>query len=191
MPLMMLPMSPGVELNLGNSLIPITGVMLLLRSVLEGNYWQALPYVPLVVGVTLVCCLLAIRWAVDQFNSETVLFRESERLDLGLWLRHLLRDREDTPNVGEALFCGVLILMVQFFMNVTLARYMQRASFDVVALRYAVGGHCHAGAADDDHAHAQPAPDAAVAFAAGRGNPGGDAAGGCPASAWPTACRWS
>ena len=25
MPLMMLPMSPGVELNLGNSLIPVTG----------------------------------------------------------------------------------------------------------------------------------------------------------------------
>ena len=33
-------------------------------------------------AVTLACCLLAIRWAVDQFNSESVLFRESERLDL-------------------------------------------------------------------------------------------------------------
>ena len=41
MPLVILPMSPGVELNLGNSLIPVTGVVLLLRSVLEGNYWQA------------------------------------------------------------------------------------------------------------------------------------------------------
>ena len=31
MPLMMLPLSPGVELTLGNSLIPVTGVVLLLR----------------------------------------------------------------------------------------------------------------------------------------------------------------
>ena len=29
MPLVVLPMSPGVELNLGNSLIPVTGVVLL------------------------------------------------------------------------------------------------------------------------------------------------------------------
>ena len=63
------------------------------------------------------CCLLAIRWAVDQFNSEAVLFRESERLDVGLWLRHLLRDRGDTPSVAEAMFCGVLILLIRFFMS--------------------------------------------------------------------------
>src|SRR4029079_12862902 len=51
MPLTILPMSPGVELNVGNSLIPITGVMLLLRTMLEGNYMSALPYIPLVVVV--------------------------------------------------------------------------------------------------------------------------------------------
>ncbi len=70
MPLVVLPMSPGVELSLGSSLIPVTGVVLLLRSVLEGNYLQAIQYSPIVVVVTLVACLLAIRWAVDQFNSE-------------------------------------------------------------------------------------------------------------------------
>src|SRR5690606_27862095 len=43
MPLMMLPMSPGVELNLGNALIPVTGVVLLLRAMIEGQYWDALP----------------------------------------------------------------------------------------------------------------------------------------------------
>ena len=32
MPLMMLPMAPGTELNLGNSLIPITGVVLLVMA---------------------------------------------------------------------------------------------------------------------------------------------------------------
>jgi sodium transport system permease protein len=117
MPLTILPMAPGVDLNLGNSLIPVTGVILLLRTLLEGSYAEALPYVPLVAGVTLTCCLLAVRWAADQFNKESVLFRESERLDVGLWIKQLLRDREDTPSAPEAVFCGVLILLIQFFMS--------------------------------------------------------------------------
>ena len=42
MPLVVLPMAPGVELNLGNSLIPVTGVVLLLRRLLEGHTcWPA------------------------------------------------------------------------------------------------------------------------------------------------------
>ncbi len=117
LPLVILPMGPGMELNLGNSLIPLTGLVLLLRSLLEGNYLAALPYAPIVVAVTLLCCLMAVRWAVEQFNKESVLFRESERLDVGLWLRHLLRDRGDTPSVSEAFFCAVLILLVRFFMT--------------------------------------------------------------------------
>ena len=117
MPLVILPMAPGVELNVGNSLIPITGVMLLLRTMLEGNYVEALPYIPLVVVVTLGCCWLAIRWATEQFNNESVLFRESERWGVGLWVRHLLRDRGATPSVSEAMFCGVVILLIRFFLG--------------------------------------------------------------------------
>ncbi len=117
MPLVVLPMSPGVELNFGNSLIPVTGVVLLLRSLLEGEYLAVLPYVPLVVAVTVICALTAIRWATNQFNSESVLFRESERLDVNLWLRHLVRDRGPTPSFAEAMFCGFLILLVKFFMS--------------------------------------------------------------------------
>ena len=119
-PLVVLPMAPGVELTLGNSLIPVTGVVLLLRTMLQGNYWQALQFAPPVILVTLGCCLLAIRWAVDQFNSESVLFREGERFGVGLWLRHLLHDRQPTPTVAGAIFCGVLILMVRFFMGLAL-----------------------------------------------------------------------
>lgn len=120
MPLVILPMSPGVELNLGTSLIPITGIVLLLKNVLEGNYWLALQFSPAVVGITLAACLASIRWAVNQFNSESVLFRESERLDLGLWLRHLYRDRQSTPTVGAAACCGVVILVINFFMGLSL-----------------------------------------------------------------------
>jgi len=119
MPLMILPMAPGVELTLGNSLIPVAGVVLLLRAMLEGSYWKALPYLIPVAGVTLCCCTLAIRWAVDQFNKEGVLFRESERLELRLWLRHLVRDRGPTPSIPEALFCFVLILVTQFFISLS------------------------------------------------------------------------
>ncbi|MCG8449547.1 MAG: ABC transporter permease [Pirellulales bacterium] len=121
MPLMFLPMSPGVELNLGNSLIPMTGVVLLLRSMIEGQYWQALPFVVPVVGVTLICCLLAIRWAEEQFHSESVLFRESERLDLRHWLVHLVRDRLETPTFAQGILCSGLILVLIFFMNVAFA----------------------------------------------------------------------
>ena len=134
MPLTILPMSPGVELNLGNSLIPVTGIVLLLRTLLEGNYALAALYAPPVVAITLTCCLLAVRWAADQFNSESVLFRESERLDMGRWLRNLLRDRDDTPSVAEALACGVLILMIHFFMSLSLPPMHGFRDFVLLAL---------------------------------------------------------
>jgi sodium transport system permease protein len=121
LPLMLLPMAPGVELNLGNSLIPVTGVVLLLRSMIEGQYAIAIRYMLPVAVVTLTCCLLAIRWAEEQFNRESVLFRESERLDLGRWLVHLVRDRTDTPTIAQALFCLVTILVVQFFISLALS----------------------------------------------------------------------
>jgi sodium transport system permease protein len=115
LPLMMLPMLPATQLDLGFALIPLSGLMLLLRTLIEGQYLEALRYSVPVIGVTLACCLLAMRWAIDQFNNESVLFRESERLDLGLWIRHLVRDRQDTPTVGEALLCGIIILVLRFF----------------------------------------------------------------------------
>lgn len=114
-PLMMLPLFPAAELDLGTSLIPLTGLMLLLKALIEGEYAQALLYAPPVFLVTGACCLLAIRWAVDQFNNESVLFRESERFGLSLWLRRLVRDREDTPAFTQAILCGVLLLTIRFF----------------------------------------------------------------------------
>jgi sodium transport system permease protein len=117
LPLMMLPVLPSVDLDLGFALIPLSGLLLLLRALIEGQYFEALRFCVPVVGVTAICCLLAIRWAIDQFNNESVLFRESERFGLGLWFRHLVRDREDTPTVSEALLCGVLLLVIRFFFS--------------------------------------------------------------------------
>lgn len=115
LPLMMLPMLPAAQLDLGTSLIPVSGLMMLLRTLIEGQYREAMVYFPVVAAITLVCCLLAIRWAVEQFRNESVLFRESERFGLGLWFRHLVRDRGDTPSVGEAVACGVVLLLIRFF----------------------------------------------------------------------------
>lgn len=117
LPLMMLSIFPGAELDLGFALIPLSGLLLLLRALIEGQYLEALRYSLPVVGVTAVCCWLAIRWAIDQFNNESVLFRESERFGVGLWVRHLLRDREDLPTAGEALLCAASLLVIRFFFS--------------------------------------------------------------------------
>ena len=114
LPMAVLPMSPGVELDLGNSLVPISGMVLLLKTLLEGSYVHALQYAPVVLAVTLAACWAAVRWAVEQFNNESVIFRESERFTIGLWLRQLMRDRGPTPSAAEALFCAVTILVLSF-----------------------------------------------------------------------------
>ena len=121
MPLIVLPVLPSVQLELGTSLIPVTGLMLLLKSLMESDYQLALLHVIPVIGMTAICCLFAIRWAIDQFNNESVLFRESERVDLGLWLRHIVRNRGDTPSIGAALLCATFLLILRFFANFQLS----------------------------------------------------------------------
>ena len=120
MPLLILPMAPGVELTLGTSLVPLTGLVLLLRMLLEGEWRDALPMIAPVVAVTATCCYIAVRWAVDQFNKESVLFRESERLDLRLWLKNAIRTRGATPTAAAAVVCGLLILVGGFFVGLLL-----------------------------------------------------------------------
>ena len=134
MPLVVLPMAPGVELNLGTSLVPVTGVAILLRNAIEGNYWLVLQYVPVVAAVTLACCALAVRWAVDQFNSESVLFREGEQVHVGHWLRHLVRDRQATPTVAAAVFCGMVILTARFFLGLALPQPTTFGGFAATAM---------------------------------------------------------
>ena len=121
LPLAVLPVIPGVELGLGNSLIPISGLMLLLKTLLEGSYLQALQFLPIVLAVTMAACWLAVRWAVEQFNKESVIFRESERFAVGLWLRRLMLDRGPTPSAPEGLVCGLMILVLCFVFRSSVA----------------------------------------------------------------------
>jgi sodium transport system permease protein len=115
LPLMILPLLPASQLELGTSVIPVTGMMLWLRVLIEGQYGEALRYALPVLGTIAVCGWLAIRWAVRQFETESVLFRESEQFGVGLWLRHMVRDRGETPSAPEAILCGFLLLLITFF----------------------------------------------------------------------------
>lgn len=107
---------PGIELQPFTSVMPVTGPALLLKGLLEGQDYdhRLLLYVVPVLMTSFGYCTLALWWAIDQFSSEDVLFREAERFDLRLWIRHLLRDKEPTPTFSEAVFCFVLIMLLQF-----------------------------------------------------------------------------
>lgn len=117
MPLMMIPMMPATKLDFGSSLIPVSGLMLLLRSLIEGQYAECLKYGGPVCVVTFACCWFAVRWVVHQFNSESVLFRPSERFGVGTWMRHVLRERDELPSFGNAILCAVVILVAKFFIG--------------------------------------------------------------------------
>lgn len=120
LPLVFLTMAPGIELNLFYSLVPVTGVALLLRALIVGDYAAASLYFVPVLAPTLIYAWLSLRWAIEQFQSEDVLFRESERFSLALWVRHLYRNREPRPTGAQALLCFALIIMASWL----LAQYM-------------------------------------------------------------------
>jgi sodium transport system permease protein len=121
MPLIFLSLAPEIELDLFYSLVPITGVALLLRALILGSYDVAFRFFLPVLLPMLVYAAVALRWAIDQFQREDVLFREAERFSLSTWIRHLYRDREPTPTAGEAVFCFALILTSSWFLMIYLA----------------------------------------------------------------------
>jgi sodium transport system permease protein len=87
----------------------------LVRALIDGRYAEALVHLPVVILVTACCCSLSIRWAIRQFESEAVMFRESERWNVRLWLHQVWRDRGDTASPTEAILCGLIILVGMFF----------------------------------------------------------------------------
>ena len=84
MPLIFLTLAPGVELNAFYSLVPVTGVALLMQRLVVATSWSQVPwlyFVP-VLGPMAMYGWLALRWAIEQFQREEVLFREAEALGL-------------------------------------------------------------------------------------------------------------
>lgn len=134
MPLIFLTLAPGVELNAFYSLVPVTGVALLIQRLMTGASLDRVPwlyFIPVLAAVVLYS-LLALRWAIEQFKREEVLFREAERLDVGLWIRRLFREKEARTSVGQALFCFALMLGLRWL-------FFGTGSREVGLVRSAVG----------------------------------------------------
>src|SRR5207253_5725523 len=115
MPLVFLTLAPGVTLSPFYSLVPVTGVALLMQRLMTVSLNQVpwLYFVPVLAPIVLYSGL-ALHWAIEQFKREEVLFREAERLEIRLWLRRLLREKEPLPSAGQAFFCFALILMLRW-----------------------------------------------------------------------------
>ncbi len=114
-------LSPAVEIypvhqaSWFYSVMPVVNIALLLKALLlnPGNT-GALIFAAPVLATSIGYSLLALWWAIEQFSSEGVLFRDGERFEVGLWLKHLLREKEPTPTFTEAGFCFVIIMLAQF-----------------------------------------------------------------------------
>jgi sodium transport system permease protein len=115
LPLIFLTLAPGVELNPFYSLVPVTGVALLMQRLMTSALDQVpwLYFIP-VLAPTMIYSGLALRWAIEQFQREEVLFREAERLDIRLWLRRLFREKEALPSTGQAFFCFALMVALRW-----------------------------------------------------------------------------
>ena len=125
-------LSPATEMHPFYSVMPVIGPGLLLKGLLKANgpgaemYVYAIPVLITSIGYS----LLAIWWAIEQFGSEDVLFREAERFDLRLWIKHLLRDKEPIPTFSEAGFCFLLIMLLQFVSWKSFQSAVQDAAFE-------------------------------------------------------------
>ncbi|HAH46535.1 MAG TPA: CPBP family intramembrane metalloprotease domain-containing protein, partial [Planctomycetaceae bacterium] len=123
-------LSPAVEINPFYSLMPVVGVALLLKGMLLSTvnagilYVYAIPVLITSIGYS----LLALWWAIDQFQREDVLFREAERFEVGLWLKHLMRTKDLLPSFAEAGFCFVIIMLLQFAVMNTMRDAIQMAT---------------------------------------------------------------
>ena len=117
--------SPGVELQPFHSVLPVLGPILLLRELLVNpTAAETLAYLPAVLGASFVYAGLALWWAVSQFHSESVLFREAERFDLRLWAKRLWTHKPPVPGAGGAITCLAIGLFGQVLLMQPLAGWL-------------------------------------------------------------------
>ena len=106
---------PANESSWFYSVVPVVNIVLMMKALLlnPGSTDALILVIPVLVS-SIGYSLLGLWWAIEQFASESVLFRDGERFELGLWLKHLLREKEPTPNFTEAGCCFVFIMLAQF-----------------------------------------------------------------------------
>lgn len=109
-------MNPAVEITPYYSILPVMGPSLLLKALLTGATAKvplSIYFAPVLLS-SFAYCAVALWWAIELFRREAILFREADRLELGLWLKHIFRDKEALPNFAEAGICFLMILLLQF-----------------------------------------------------------------------------
>lgn len=114
-PFVVLPSMPGISLNIGTSLIPVTGMFLFVRSLIESNYATALVHFPMVAGVTIACVALVVRWTMRLFENESVLFHGGQPFSPGRILDSIRENRQAYAKPNQAYALAVLILVGLFF----------------------------------------------------------------------------
>ncbi len=87
LPLTLWSMTPGLKMTFGLSLVPVTGLSLLLQRLMSvgGEPVPIANWLGVITSLT-ACVLLSLFWASRQFRCESVLFREAERVG---WLGRL------------------------------------------------------------------------------------------------------
>lgn len=138
-PLVFLSLAPGTELTLGTALIPLTGLSLILRNWLEGNLGLVLRFLPIVLTITLLCCFFSVRLAVSRFKHESLLFNDSRKFNLYLWLRDLFNRHRTSPTFSAALFCGILILVLKYFLMFVFTKMDSFDEFFLATLSLQIG----------------------------------------------------
>ena len=95
----------------GHRAVPVTGIVLLLKNVLEGSSVQVLPLCAGRAGVTLAACWLAVRWAVRpvQLGGGDVPRRRTA--GPWLWLRHRCATGSARPPSAAACSAALVVLM--------------------------------------------------------------------------------
>ena len=131
MGLTMFCLSPAIEIQPYYSILPVAGPALLLKALLAGgsSISQLSVYFLPVIGSSIFYSVVALNWAISLFDREEVLFREAERFDMGLWIKHILRDKDPVPSKTEAAICFAIVVLTQFA-----AMSSMKPSFDADSL---------------------------------------------------------
>jgi sodium transport system permease protein len=114
-PFVVLPSMPGVSLSIGTSLIPVTGMFLFVRSIIESHYVVAIVHLPMVSGVTIACVALVVRWTMRLFENESVLFHGGQPFNPGRVLDSIRESRQTYAKPNQAYALAVVILVGLFF----------------------------------------------------------------------------
>ncbi len=116
-PLVFVTLAPGVELDAFYSLVPVTNVALLLKTLMLNQYETAMLYFLPVLAPTLLYGYLALRYAAEQFNREDVLFREAERFDIANFIRQMLIEKKPGITFGMAWSFFIVYMMLRWYLQ--------------------------------------------------------------------------